>query len=180
MSRHENIRRAKEIVSNRRAASISVYEQHNAEISAKIPEFREITAELNMTGLKIMGAALGKGDAELSLDRIHAEYDLLAKRKRQILKENGYPEDYCDIHFSCAKCSDTGYVGIDICDCLRRELIYISLETSGLYNLVKEQNFSTFSMDYYTGEDRAFMMRNFALLRAFCENFVPLIARLGE
>jgi len=173
MSRQENIRRAKEIIANRRAANISAYEQHNAEISAKFPEFKRITAELNLTGLKIMGAAIGKEDAGLSLDQIHAEYDILAARKRAILRENGYPEDYCDIHFTCKKCSDTGYVGIDICECLRKELVYISLETSGLYNLVREQNFSTFSMDYYTGEDRSFMMRNFAILRAFCENFVP-------
>jgi len=173
MSRHDNIRRAKEIISGRRALNISTYEQHNAEISAKIPEFKSITAELNLTGLKIMGTALGKGEPALSLDMIHAEYDALACRKREILRENGYPEDYCDIHFHCPKCSDTGYVGIDICECLRRELVYISLETSGLYNLVKEQNFATFSLDYYTGEDRAYMMRNFTILRAFCEKFVP-------
>ena len=49
----------------------------------------------------------------------------------------------------------------------------ISLETSGLYNLVKEQNFSTFSLDYYTGEDKTYMIRNFTILRAFCEKFVP-------
>ena len=173
MSRHENIRRAKEIIANRRASSISAYELHNAEASAKIPEFKEITAELNLTGLKIMGAALGKNDVSVSIDRIHEEYDALVTRKRELLRMFGYPEDYCDIHFHCPKCSDTGYVGINICECLRRELIFISLETSGLYNLVKEQNFSTFSLDYYTGEDKTYMMRNFTILRAFCEKFVP-------
>ena len=116
MSRHDNIRKAKEIISTRRASSISAYEMHNAEISEKIPEFKAITSELNLTGLKIMGMALGKGDTSLSLDMIHSEYDALAARKREILRENGYPEDYCDIHFHCSKCSDTGYVGIDICE----------------------------------------------------------------
>ena len=90
-----------------------------------------------------------------------------------ILKAGGYPEDYCDIHYHCEKCSDTGYVGIDICDCLRRELIYVSLENSGLYNLVKEQTFETFSLDYYEKDARLRMSQNLNILRDFASTFKP-------
>ncbi len=171
MSRHENIRKAKEIIASRRAESIASYEGKNAEVSALFPAFRELTAQLNMTGAKIMASALGKGDGALTLDQIHAEYDLLVEKKRALLRENGYPEDYCDIQFHCPHCADTGYVGINVCQCLRKEMILSSLENSGLYHLVKEQNFDTFDLSYYNGDDKAFMTRNVAILKRFVEQF---------
>lgn len=173
MSRSENIRRAKEIVANRRAESISAFEKHNEEVSALIPEFKRITAQLNMTGAKIMAVALGKGDPSQTIDSIHAEYDLLAQRKYALLRSHGYPEDYCDIQYHCNKCSDTGYVGINICECLRKELIYVSLEASGLYDLIKEQTFDTFSLDYYEKDDKVYMSRNLTALRNFSQTFAP-------
>lgn len=173
MSRSENIRRAKETIANRRAESIAAFEKNNAEVSALIPEFKQITAQLGMTGSKIMAVALGKGDSSQTIDQIHAEYDQLALRKRAILRTHGYPEDYCDIRYHCPKCSDTGYVGIDICECLRKELIYVSLEASGLYNLVKEQTFDTFSLDYYEKDDKMYMTYNLNVLKNFAQTFEP-------
>lgn len=173
MSRSENIRRAKETIANRRAESIAAFERHNAEITNLIPEFKEITYQLSMTGSKIMAAALGKGDVSQTIDQIHEEYDTLVRQKRMILRASGYPEDYCDIKYHCPRCSDTGYVGIDICECLRKELVYVSLEASGLYNLVKEQTFETFSLDYYEKDDKIYMSRNVGMLKNFAENFVP-------
>lgn len=173
MSRSDNIRRAKDIIANRRAESIATYERHNIEISERIPQFKQITELLSQTGLRIMAAAIGKGNTEQAVDEIHAEYDSLVQQKRALLTFYGYPSDYCDIQYHCARCSDTGYVGIDICDCLRKELIYISLEASGLYNLVREQTFETFSLDYYEKDDKMYMSRNLALLKNFSENFTP-------
>lgn len=173
MGRSDNIRRAKDIIANRRAENIAVYEKHNEEICAILPQFEQITRLLSQTGLRIMAAAIGKDDTNQTIDEIHAEYDTLVQKKRFLLTSHGYPADYCDIHYNCSRCSDTGYVGIDICECLRKELIYVSLESSGLYNLVKEQTFETFSLDYYGNEDRAYMSRNLSLLKSFSVNFIP-------
>lgn len=173
MSRSDNIRRAKDTIANRRAENIATYEKRNKEISALLPQFKLITDALSQTGLRIMAAAIGKGDTNQAIDEIHAEYDALVRKKRELLSANGYPEDYCDIHYNCSRCSDTGYVGIDICDCLRREIIYVSLEESGLYNLVKEQTFETFSLDFYEKEDKNYMSKNLAQLKEFAMNFTP-------
>ena len=147
MGRRENIRRAKDIIADRRAAAIAEYEKHSAEASAKVSQFAAIDAQLAATGPKIMAAALGQ--SEVPLEKIREEYESLAKRRELVLRMAGFPVDYCDIHYTCEKCSDTGYVDINICDCLKKEIVRANLESSGLYSLVEKQNFDTFSLYYY-------------------------------
>lgn len=171
MGKRENIRRAKEIISNRRAAAAADYEKHIAEASAKIPGFAEIDAQLAATGPKIMAAAIGHSD--VPLEAIRAEYEGLANRRKVFLRMYNFPADYCDIHYTCEKCSDTGYVGINICECLKKEIVRENLENSGLYSLAEKQNFNTFTLDYYEKDDKIIMAQNVRLLREFAENFVP-------
>ena len=175
MSRSDNIRAAKQKIAENRATAIRIYERHTAEISALFPEFKRIDEQLAQTGLKIMAAALASpsDEAERNIEAVHAEYDALADRKRQILTDNGYPADYCDIKSFCPKCSDTGYVDIRICECLKKELVLASLEASGLYSLVETQSFQTFSLDYYEKDDKINMKRNAVRLWEFANNFVP-------
>lgn len=171
MGKRENIRRAREIIANRRAAAIADYEKHIAEVSAKVPGFAEIDAQLAATGPKIMAAAIGHSD--VSLEAIRAEYESLASRRKILLRMYGYPADYCDIHYTCEKCSDTGYVDINICDCLKKEVVRENLENSGLYSLAENQNFDTFTLDYYEKDDKIIMGQNVRFLREFAANFVP-------
>ena len=173
MSRSDNIRAAKQKIAEHRANAIGMYERHIAEAAARIPEFEEIDRQLSRTGLKIMAAALASPDAEAGVDAVHAEYDTLVDRKRQLLADNGYPADYCDIKYFCPKCSDTGYVDIHMCECLRRELVVAALESSGLYSLVETQSFKTFSLDYYEKDDKIIMKQNALRLWDFANNFVP-------
>ncbi len=171
MSRTDNAKRAKNIIAERRAASISTYEKHIAEVSERVPEFDSVNKSIAATGVKIMAAVLGRHDAGASIDAIHLEYDRLVNAKKTLLISNGYPSDYCDIKYHCKKCSDTGYCGIDICDCLRRELVSAAFASSGLHALTGTQNFSSFSLDFYTGDDRNIMAQNVSILKEFTENF---------
>jgi len=171
MGKRENIRRAKEIIANRRAAAIAEYEMHIAEVSAKVPGFAEIDSQLSATGPKIMAAAIGHSD--FSIDAIRAEYESLASRRKILLRMYGYAADYCDIHYTCEKCSDTGYVDINICECLKKEVVRENLENSGLYSLTENQNFDTFTLDYYEKDDKIIMGQNVRLLKEFAAGFVP-------
>ena len=171
MSRSDCIRRAKETINARRDQNIALWERHIAEVSQKLPEFRAIDQELNLTGTKIFAASLGKGGQE-ALDEIRREYEALAARRKEILKENGYPDGYCDIQYTCKKCSDSGYVGIDLCDCLKKEIVKSYLESSGLYSLTQNQTFETFSLDYYDKNDKAIMKQNAEILWRYAHSFV--------
>lgn len=173
MTKSESIRRAKEVIASRRAESIAAYERRIAEVAETVPEFGEIDRELQKTGPKIVAASFGGGDAEAEIEAIRREYDAIAARRRAVLTEHGYAPDYCTIRYSCEKCSDTGYVGIDICDCLKREITENFLESSGLYSLTKNQTFETFRLDYYENHDRIEMEQNVAFLRRYAESFDP-------
>lgn len=173
MSRRDNIRHAKDVIASRRADNIAIYEKHNAEITRLIPEYGQIDKSLAATGAKIMAAALGKNEIDIKIDDIRADYEKLSARKKELLEQYGYPADYCDIKYYCEKCSDTGYTGINICDCLKQEMIIASLESSGLYSLVKNQTFETFSLDFYEKDDKILMTRNLMLMQNFATNFVP-------
>ncbi len=173
MSRRDTILRAKELIAARRAESIAAYERHILEVSEKFPEMRTIDRELSLTGSKIMAAALAKENVAEAISSIRAEYDSLVLRKRSLLTSNGYPADYCDIKYCCPDCSDTGYVGIDMCSCLKRELISGALADSGLYSLIQNQGFDSFSLDFYGKEDRGIMQQNVSILKDFAANFTP-------
>jgi DNA replication protein DnaC len=173
MGRKDFINRAKETIAARRADSISKFEQNTLIASSTIKEFADIDREISLTGSRIMAEALGKNTDGKTVDQIHSEYDSLVARKRQLLVENGYPEDFCDIKFHCPKCSDTGYIGINICECLKKEIVSASLEASGLYSLVDKQTFDSFSLDYYEKDDKMVMAQNVRILENFASNFVP-------
>ncbi|MBE6626838.1 MAG: hypothetical protein E7628_06640 [Ruminococcaceae bacterium] len=173
MGRKEYINRAKETVAARRADSISKFEQNTLIASASIKGFADIDREISLTGSRIMAEALGKNTDGKTIDQIHADYDALVAKKKQLLVENGYPENFCDINFHCKKCSDTGYVGINICECLKKEIVSASLEASGLYSLVDKQTFASFSLDYYEKDDKIVMAQNVRILESFANTFVP-------
>lgn len=173
MGRRENIRRAKDIIAANRNSSISEYENHVAEVSSAYTEFKRINTLLAGTGPRIMAASLGKMLEEDSIESIRAEYEALVEQKKRFLVSHGYPEDYCDIKYRCEKCSDTGYVGIKICDCLKKEIVAATLENSGLYSLIATQTFDTFSLDYYSGNERFFMEQNLKILKNFASGFTP-------
>ncbi len=167
----ENIRLARETVAARRAAAIAEYEGKKAELSALIPELFAIEQTLSMTGAKIMGAALSHSLTDAALAEIKAENERLREAKALLLTAHGYPADALDIKYTCPKCSDTGYVGIDMCDCLRREMTLAGFASSGLSSLIEKQSFENFSLDYYSGADLAKITVNVKLLREFAENF---------
>ncbi len=173
MTKSESIRRAKETIESRRAESIAAYERRITEVAEAVPEFAEIDRELQKTGPKIVAASFGGGDAKAEIEAIRQEYEKIAERRRQVLIEHGYAPDYCNIRYSCEKCSDTGYVGIDICDCLKQEIVQNYLESSGLYSLTKNQTFDTFCLDYYEKNDRIGMENNVKILKDFAEGFDP-------
>ncbi len=173
MGRRENIRQAKDIIAERRKNSILTYENHVDEVSAVVPDFSRICMLIAGTGPRIMAISLGKAEKSDGIEAIRRDYENFVREKKQLLTSHGYPEDYCDIKYHCSKCSDTGYVGIDICECLKKELVTASLESSGLYSLVQTQSFETFSLDYYKDADRVYMEKNLSMLKEFANTFSP-------
>ncbi len=170
MSRSDCINRAKATIESRYNRSKYQFDQNILEASLKIKGFSEVDGYIKATGARILSAAVSNTG---SIDEIRRDYENAVKRKKTLLLENGYPADYCDLKHYCDKCGDTGYVGIRICNCLKREINYELLKESGLYHLSKTQSFDTFSFKYYYEDEENLqkIKEHYEDLKAFAEGF---------
>ncbi len=167
----EDVRKVKEILAGRRSEALETSYRRKLEAAAKIPGYAEIEEALSATGSKIMDAAFTHSLDDVKLNEIRAENEGLRSRKARLLTQHGYEADYTDIHYFCKACSDTGYIGVNMCTCMREELIKAGIESAGLNSLVKTQSFETFSLDFYENHDRIVMESNARQLWRFANGF---------
>lgn len=71
------------------------------------------------------------------------------QRRKDILKENGYPEDYLDADYTCKKCRDTGFVSGVMCDCYKELLRDTALAELNELSPSSRSTFESFNVNYY-------------------------------
>lgn len=155
----------------RREAAQALSEKRKAEVYAVCPDVWEIDRELSKTGAKILEAARSGGDTEAAVAAVRAENGALRSRRRTMLEAAGFPGDFTDVAYLCRECSDTGFVGVNMCSCMKIAVAEAKLADSELGALAGKQSFDNFSFDYYVGGDGEMARRNFMLLRSFAEGF---------
>ncbi|MBQ6788575.1 MAG: ATP-binding protein [Clostridia bacterium] len=167
----ENLKKVSELLAARRQEAIAEHQKRQNSFTAICPEIREIEAELAATGTKIMAAAMSHSLTDGLLGEIREENKRLRREKSMLLVSRGFPADWLDIKYTCEKCSDTGYVGIDMCECMKRELTLAGFASSGLANLIDSQSFENFSFEYYSGNDLIHITHAKKSLKNFAETF---------
>ena len=169
MYTRENYATSKAEIEARRLNAIATAEERNRELAYISDEIREIDKELSGTGLLLFKTACMGGDITPIRERNTA---LMAKR-REILVSLGYPADYTDVHYTCAVCSDTGFVGTKMCTCLKQLLITKNIQSSGMGNLIDKQSFDNFNLGVYKNSPEvcARMERNLRIAKSFAEKF---------
>lgn len=143
------------------------------ELRCAIPELSKIDKELSLAGLEIFSASLSGGDVASKIAEIKAKNEALQQKRADLLVANGYPADYSDIKYDCAKCGDTGFVDNKMCSCMKEALTLAGIESSGFANLIKEQRFDNFSLDYYKKNANHYEMmgRNLEFLKEYAQTF---------
>ena len=169
MYTRENYAKAKAEIEKRRIDAIETAENRNKELAYESEKIRKIDIELAGTGLLLFKTACEGGDIE----PIRTRNTELMKRRREELVRLGYPEDYTDVHYTCTKCSDTGFIDTKMCSCLKQLLITKNIHSSGMGNLIDKQSFDNFNFDLYrdTPELKARMERNLKIAKGFAEKF---------
>ena len=169
---------------------------HRADAYARYPRLAEIDNELRRTMAELMAAALQRGEDPSQAVAAVREKNLALQRERSWILEAGdfddgylerrrewiladYDESLLEDTPVCAQCGGRGYVGAQMCSCLRelcrqeqkKELT--SLLGSG------RETFENFRLDLYPAEysesvrtsPRALMQRNFNHCRKYAQNF---------
>lgn len=146
------------------------------ELRMRIPGLWELDREIARAGSDIMGAVL-KAATPAEKDRMieaarRKNSDLQEERAR-LLTAHGYPADYTDVRYECTACGDTGFVGTKMCACMRKALVLAGYESSGIGNLLREQTFESFSLEFFRSAPQTMyiMKHNFETLSDFANHF---------
>ena len=149
-------------------------DERRFELYAKIPKVRQIDSILAGTGSEIMAIIVsGKSGTDEKIAALKSRNDELLAQRGAMLRANGFPEDYSDVKYECAKCDDSGYADGKMCECMKRALVLAGYASSGIGGLIRTQSFDNFSLDYYKtgGANYDTMQKIVAILRKFAENF---------
>ncbi|MCR5418039.1 MAG: ATP-binding protein [Lachnospiraceae bacterium] len=157
----------------RRQENLRIELTRKQEIASVIPELAQMIEEARSASLAGLVERLEKGD---SASAEGSPLSSLKQKKAELLKKNGYPEDYLEPVFSCKDCEDTGYLR-DVygkrsirCKCFSEKLFTRLSEASGLAQLIKTENFDHLSDAYYEGEDLVSFKKCEKLCRDFASN----------
>ncbi|MCI8387824.1 MAG: ATP-binding protein [Clostridiales bacterium] len=170
----ENYIRIREEFEKRNLRARQEADRRTEELHAKLPDVAIIDRELSMTGVRIFAESMnGKAGLDERIAKLRRENEEARKIRAKILEDHGYPADYSSVKYACDKCSDTGFIGSQMCDCMRRELIMAGYESSGIGNLIRTQSFETFDLNYYrqTPEQHDRMALTLEKCKQFAYNF---------
>jgi DNA replication protein DnaC len=109
----------------------------------------------------------------------------LQQERAELLHENGYPITYMDINYDCKLCKDEGFIGLDQCECYKREMSLEFLKQSNLAPILKDQTFENYNLSYFdkskdsNGKSQhEYMKKIFDFCRGYAENFEKSQANL--
>lgn len=122
------------------------------EAYGRFPRLSEIHALIASESVAC-GKALLNGDNQ-ALDRLKLHIQKLGIERASILQKGGYPADYLELTYTCPYCHDTGYIDNQKCQCFKKAEIDLLYTQSNLQGILEEENFSTFSYDYYSDDIR--------------------------
>lgn len=136
-----------------RLTAIKAADLRSEQLRREIPEIALIDSELNAVSVKIMQTAVGdKQDIDRKLAEVRNENEKLLLKRASILEQHGYSANYDNPVFNCPKCSDTGYIGLNFCDCVKKSYNTDRYTSSGLGKALYNKNFDNFSLKYYSGK----------------------------
>ena len=120
--------------------SSAIAAAYNAE-----PRLTEIDRSLSAIGASLAIAALSGGD----VTDLKKQSEALSREKRVLLDKFGVQ----DIRYDCPLCSDTGYVGGKICDCVKHLVSAFIAEEMSEEMPLGTSRFDNFDLKYYPDKD---------------------------
>ena len=145
------LRRATRRLKEQRERRAAEAQRRRTKIYESIPQAAEIDRRLQSTVAQAVSAALRQGtDPAPAIAALREENLTLQSRRRDLLVQHGWPPDALDDGPACPKCRDSGWVGANMCTCLRELCTQEQIqELSKLLDL-GEHSFDRFSLDYYS------------------------------
>ncbi|MCR5747320.1 MAG: ATP-binding protein [Lachnospiraceae bacterium] len=136
------------------------------ELYIRMPRYKDL--EHRTADISAEAAIKAASGLKAEASELIRELTRISEEKKQMLAAAGIPDDYISVQYRCNDCKDTGYVNGKRCHCLVNRLIETNYFRSGIYDKLKEENFSTFSFEYFEGDD----LKNIKSIHAAAKKFV--------
>ncbi len=166
----ENYRRIKREYEGKAFKAQEEAQGRKRELALRYPDIKDIDDKLSSTGLKIFEATVRmKGEAlEREISRLKDENAELCQKRKTLLEKYGYSSDYTDVKYECSDCSDSGFIGLYMCKCMKAKLIMAGYESSGIGSLIRTKTFDNYD-PCYQKDDRA--VSNGKMVASFCRKY---------
>lgn len=133
----------------RREKALSMHSSHVDTIEA-IPEIYNVYTNILSTKTKLANVIFSKKEnVKAEIERIRDENLEMQAKLKYLLASFGYAEDYLEVKYTCKKCSDTGTVSGNRCDCVTELLDKYSVYELNKQCKIKLHTFAEFNLDYY-------------------------------
>ncbi len=168
----EILRRARARLAEAKADRESENREHLHLAYQKVPRLQQIDRQLRLTMAKAAQAVFAQGgDAQELMDEARRE-NLALRQERAELAALYFEEGYLDETPICERCGGTGYVGSEMCECLR-ELCRQEQKKELTFLNVGRESFDQFRADLYPEENNArrIMERTFQACRRYAFGF---------
>ena len=177
------------VYDKRRISNHHIEEEHRRIAFEAVPELQELDQAVAASAAQRVKQLLSPMDAHAAGGAAVPFRDLMRKmaggmdpeqKRRKLLKEHSFPEDYLDPVYTCSLCQDTGLIGQKRCSCFEREVISLFYTQSNLSRVLENENFRTLDMSFYpddlkhpkTGKSaRQIMESAVASCRQFADNY---------
>lgn len=155
-----------------------IADQRMEDITRQIPEIGQIQDQFVQQSIRQARAELLSPEkAAESAAGYESAMNELIEKKSQLLVQHGYPKDYLAPLYTCCECKDTGYIASKPCHCLLRAESEMLYQNSNLGEILKSENFQTFSPAFYNDSvvDANLSLtprQNILKIRDICRHFI--------
>lgn len=145
----EILQRARERLAQAKAEREMENASHLRQAYQQVPRLAEIDRELRLTMAKAAQTVFQQGgDPKAAFERIRQENQAL-QREREWLVEGNFDEGFLDDSPVCAVCGGSGYVGSQMCECLRELCRQEQRKELTVLTGAAQESFAAFRLDYY-------------------------------
>lgn len=176
----EIISRARARLEQAKAEREAENDQHLRRAYAQYPRLKEIDKELRITMAEVARETFRGGDDRAQkIAAIRAKNQALQQERAWLLESSDLEEGYLDDSPICPVCGGSGYVGSQMCECLRE--LCRQEQKKELTALIgsSRESFDSFRLTYYSDEvdprlgisPRVIMGKTLAACKRYAQNF---------
>ena len=119
------------------------------ELYSAVPSLTQLDEEVSKISISSITAIFNGKDIASASAESKIKLEELKKRRVNLMKSAGFPEDYLEPPYDCADCKDTGYIDGKRCHCFKQAAINIVYKQSNISNILSKENFNAFDLDVY-------------------------------